>query len=390
VSARSQRLFSEALQAQEEQRKLKVPTDWAYLEKKWRAVLEAGELAEARFNLGVALEGQGRLEDARVEYEKARVDKPGLRQAAVNLGVLLEKAGDLRGAQAAYAAVIRDFPEDARARERLAAMYRAAGQLDEAWQLAREALLRDPRSAGAYKVLVRVALQRGNLDLAKLIALRAQKLAPGDPELPFFTGQVLEKQGDDANAASQYRKALALDDGFLPARYALLRAATRKESWGAVAEQAQAILRQEPGNASVHLALGIALRHLDKPDEALAAYAKAQELGGDKLPEVHLARGVLFMRVKSECEPALDEFRAFARAAGPVATTESPVLKLQRECEQTVLENQKAAEAARAMQAEAERKAAEDAARKAQSAKGAPVPAGGGAAAPTSTPDPGR
>jgi tetratricopeptide (TPR) repeat protein len=265
-------------------------------------------------------------------------------------------------------------------------MYRAAGQLDEAWRLAREALLRDPRSTGAYKVLVRVALQRGNLDLAKLVALRAQKLDATDPELPFFTGQILEKQEDEAGAAAQYRKALALDDGFLPARYALLRAAVRKHGWPAVAEQAQAILKLEPRNAPIHLARGIALRHLEKPDEALAAYAKAQELGGEQLPEVHLARGVLLMRVKNECEPALEEFRAFSRAAGPVATTESPVLKLQRECEQIVIENRKAAEAAKAMQADAERKAAEDAARKAAGEK----PGGGGAVAPTSTPAPGR
>lgn len=387
MSGRAQRLFAEAVRAKEDQRKLKVPTDWALLERKWRAAAEAGEIAEARFNLGVALEAQGRPDEARAEYERALAAKPGLRQAAVNLAVLLEKGGDSRGAAAAYAAIVRNFPEDALARERLAALYRASGQLDEAWRLAREALLRDPRSVGAYKVMVRIALQRNDLDLAKLIALRAQKLDPADAELPFLVGQVLARQGDDPGAAAQLKKAIALDERFLPARYALLAAAAKKESWTAVVEQVQAILAVEPGIAAVHLAHGIALRHLDKADAALAAYAKAEQLGGDKLPEVHLARGVLYMRMKSECEPALEEFRAFSRAAGPVATTESPVLKLQRECEQVLAENRKAAEAAKAMQAEAGRKAAGDAARKAAQERPGVAPPAGRGAAPTSTPN---
>ena len=95
----------------------------------------------------------------------------------------------------------------------------------------------------------------------------------------------------------------------------------------------------------------MALRHAEKPDEALAAYARAEQLSGGRLAEVYLARGALLMQVKSECEPALEEFRKYAQAAGPMATTESPVLKLQRECETTLEENRKALEEAKAMKA---------------------------------------
>ncbi|WP_242340879.1 MULTISPECIES: adventurous gliding motility TPR repeat lipoprotein GltE [Anaeromyxobacter] len=378
--ARSERLFAEALKAQEDQRKLGVPTDWAHLERKWRAVLDEQEIPEARYNLGVALEGQGDASGARAAYERALAAKPSLRQAAVNLGVLLEKQGDAPGALAVYARVVHDFPEDAIARARLAALYRASGQLDEAWRLAREALLRDSSSVGANKVLARVALQRNELELANLISLRAQKLDPKDPELPWVSGQVLARQGDDAGAAAQYRKALTLSADYLPARYALLEAATRKQAWAAVAEHAAAILRVEPKNAPVHLALGVARRHLGKPDEALASYAEAEKLAGETLPEVHLARGVLYMRVKNECQPAIDAFRAYARAAGPVAATDSAAPRLERECMQILEENRRATEAAKQMQLDAERKAAEEAAKKA--GQGAAKPAGAQAPAP--------
>jgi tetratricopeptide (TPR) repeat protein len=348
---RAQRLFAEAIQAREELEKQKLPMDWALLERRWRAVLEAADLAEAHFNLGVALEGQGRADEARAEYERARVLKPGLRQAAVNLGVLLEKAGDLRGAAATYAAVARDFPEDARARERLAVLYLGGGQLDEAWRLAREALQRDPRSVTANVVMIRVAAQRNQVDLAKLIALRTARLAPADPVLPFLTGELAARENDEPGAELQWKKALALDPRYLPARSALLRAAVRRGKWGAAAEHAEAFLKERPNDPVVQLALGVALRHAEKPDDALAAYARAEELSGGKLAEVYLARGALLMQVKQECEPALEEFRKYAQAAGPVAATESPVLKLQRECEVQLEENRKALEAAKAMKA---------------------------------------
>ena len=383
VSARVLRLFDEAVQAEQEQRKLKVPTDWPYLERKWRAVLDAGDLAEAHFNLGVALEAQGKLGEARVEYERARQAKPTLRQASVNLGVLLEKQGDSSAAAAVYQQVARDFPEDAASRERLAALYRTSGQTEDAARAAREALVRDPQSATANKVLAQVAFQRNDLDLAKLISLRAQKLAPADPEIPFLSGQIAAKQGDDAAAAVQFRKALALESDFLPARHALLEAATRKGAWGSVAEQAAAILKVQPDDARLHLVHAIALRHLGKADEALAALARAEKLGGDRLPEVRLARGVLYARVKSECEPALVELKAYQRAV-PVTQNAAQISRLVTDCEQMLEENRKALEAAKQMQAEAQKQAAEKAAKEQKAAPGA-GPAEG-SAAPTSAP----
>jgi tetratricopeptide (TPR) repeat protein len=361
MSPRTQRLFDEAVRADDDQRKLKVPTDWSYLERKWRAVLDGGEVAEARYNLGVALENQGRLEDARAEYERALALKPALRQAAVNLGVLLEKQGDPRAAAAAYQAAMRDFPDDAVSRERLAVLYRASGQLDEAWRLAREALVREPRSVAAQKVLVQVALAKGELDLAKLVAMRAQKLDAADPELPFLVGQVLAKQGDDAAASVQFKKALALREDFVAARYALLQAALRKGAWGGVAEQAAGIVKADPGNAALHLVQGIALRHMGKADEALAAYQRAEKAAGERLPEVRLARGVLLARVKGECAPALEEIKAYQRAV-PVVPDAAQVTKVVRDCERMLEENRRAAEAAKQMQAEALRqKATQDA-----------------------------
>jgi tetratricopeptide (TPR) repeat protein len=356
LSEQGKRLFDEAVSASEEMEKAKA-IDWAVLERRWRAVLAVADLPEAAFNLGVTLERQGRDAEARAEYQRALGWKP-LRQASVNLGVLLERSGDLRGAQAAYDAVARAHPEDALSRERLASLYAQSGQLDEAWHQAREALLRDPTSTGARKTMIRVALARGDLDLARLVALRLQKSAPDDAEVAWLSGLLLSRQGDDPGAAAQWKKALALQPGHSAARAGLLAVAVKQERWGEVRELAAKVLSDDPSNAKVQLILGIAERHGGKPEEALAAYRAAEQLAAGKLPEVHLARAVLLMRDQGDCEGALRSLDQYERASGPLLPQGSPAPRLMRECQDQLEQGRAAAEAARQMKAEAEKKAA--------------------------------
>lgn len=365
-SPRAQRLFDEAVAAQEEQRKAGA-VDWAAQERRWRAVTEAQDLAEAWFNVGVALERQGRASEAASAYRRALSARPSLGEAAVNLA-LLEEDGDPRGAAREYAELARRFPDDSQSRVRLASLYRAAGQLEEAWRLSREALQRDPKAPGAHKVMMRVALDRGNPDLAELLALRAQKLDPDDPEIVFFLGEGLARRGDAAAAAAQYRKALALRPGYLPARYGLLKQALAAQAWETVAAEARKVLESDPKDARVHLALGVALRYLGKADEAAAAYDRAESLGGEKLAEVHLDRGLLLMKLSGKCGEAIAEFRRYQARVGPAAAVNSPAPALERECAQVLAQNKAAEEAARQMQREAE-----EAARKAKGGEAAPA-----------------
>src|SRR5512143_2275798 len=248
LSPRAQRLFDEALAAAEEQKSLKVPTDWEVLERRWRKVTEAEPVPEAWFNVGVALERRRHLDEARAAYRRALELDPGLAPAAVNLA-LLDEPKDPRQAAQTWLDLSRRFPDDPVPRERLAALYLAAGQRDEAWKLAREALVRDPLAVGAYKVMMRVALERGNADLAQVLAVKARKLDDRDPEIVAFVGDVRLHLKDEPGAVAKWKQALALQDDFLPARYALLSDALGKHAWESVAEQARAILRSEPENA---------------------------------------------------------------------------------------------------------------------------------------------
>jgi Flp pilus assembly protein TadD len=353
---RALRLFDDAVAAEAELRKRAAPVDWELLGRKWQAVADAGDQPEAWFNLGVCLERQGRKGEAAAAWKRALERQPAFREAAANLALVSEPE-DPRAALAHWEGFLRRFPDDALARARLASLQERAGHQDEALRLAREALLRDPRSLPAVKVMMRVALARKNLDLAHLLALRAQKLDPADPEMPTAIGRILLAQGDDAAAAAQWRRALQLEPGHAPARVELLRLELGKQHWAGVAEQARALLKADPTDARAQLALGVALRYLGEADQAAAAYDSAERLAGDRLPEVHLARGVLLARVREQCTPALAELRRYAVAAGPGAVADGGVGKLERECEQMLAAGRAAEEEARRMKAEQERKA---------------------------------
>ncbi|HTP49345.1 MAG TPA: adventurous gliding motility TPR repeat lipoprotein GltE [Anaeromyxobacteraceae bacterium] len=374
-STRAQRLFKEAVTSLDEQKKLRIPIDWVVLERKFRAAAVEG-VPEAWFDVGVSLEGQGKPSEAIPAYETALSLRPGFSEAAVNMAFIEAARSEPREAAARYAELLQKFPEDAYLRIRLAEIYRQAGQLDEAWRLAREALQRDPAAAAAYPVMMRVAIERQNLDLAELIGVRARKLDPGDAEISFLLGAAEERRRDEPAALSLYRKAVSQNPDYLPPRYRLLELALAARSWDGAAEQARAILKANPQDAAVHLALGVALRNQGKVDEALAEYDRALSLSNGALAQVHLARAVAFAKGKNSCEPALPELEAFEAAVGPTRAAETPAPALRRECVQILASAKQAEEAARQMQAEADRKAAE----KAAAAKPAPAPSKEGAA----------
>ncbi len=353
---RGQRLFEEAVAAEAELRKRDAPIDWELLSRKWLAVADASDLPEAWFNLGVCLERQGRKAEAAAAWRRALERQPAFREAAANLALASEPE-EPRAALQHWEGFMRRFPDDALGRARLASLNERAGRHDEAARLAREALLRDPKSLPALKVMLRVALSRKNFDLAHLLALRAQKLDPSDPELPTAIGRILLAQGDEAAAAAQWRRALQLQPGHAPARVELLRLELGKQHWAGVAEQARALLQADPTDARAQLALGVALRYLGEADQAAAAYDAAERLSGGRLPEVHLARGVLLARVREQCVPALAELKRYAVAAGPSALADGEVGKLERECEQVLAAGRAAEEEARRMKAAEEKKA---------------------------------
>jgi TolA-binding protein len=277
---------------------------------------EAGLVAEYRRQLATFAEAPERKGIEGLELAVAKARELGVENAcAKDAAAALSKAG--RGAE----------PLE----EPLPGLAAAAAEEDPdaAWRAGRAALARDPADRGALARLMRSALARGRPALAQLVALRAAKVAAGDPELTFLRGRAHAAERDPARARADWLEAAGR--GHAGARRELLRAALAARQWEAAAEHARLLAAAEPKDAEVALALGIAERHAGRPDAALAAYARAEELAKGALPEVHLARSVLLARVKGDCEAARAEARRYEAAAGP-APDERGALRAVREC----------------------------------------------------------
>lgn len=358
---RAMRLFEDALAAFEEQKSLKV-YDWGLLEKKFQAAIAAdGQFAEAYYNLGVVYERMRHPEDAKLAYQRALQLKPYFKEAAENLALLLQGEGRTADALALVQEILRLYPEDGSARARLASLYQTVGDHKQAMHYAREALMRDPKNLTAYKVMMNCYLDRNNLDMARLVALRATKLNASDPELYYTMGLIQERQDDQAGAIYQYMRAIELRDDFLRARVRIAQIATRHADWSTAAAHYQKIVQYDPTNQEARLNLGIAYKGLGEVDKAMAEYDALLQSQAP-LALAYFAMGVLFQVHKDLPDKALEYYKQFVAKSPSTVPANHAVFENIRECEQAIREaaELKAAEERAAREAEIERQREEE------------------------------
>ncbi len=142
---------------------------------------------KAHRGLGAALQEEGRLDEARAQYEPALAADPTSTAARLDLGDLHAELGDLAAAEAAYRDALRVQPNAALPHGRLATLLR--GRLPEADGAALEQRLTDPKLADETRA-----------------------------DLLFGLAQVLDARGDYTHAADCLRRANALGAAVAQAR----------------------------------------------------------------------------------------------------------------------------------------------------------------------------
>ncbi|MBN1146961.1 MAG: tetratricopeptide repeat protein [Anaerolineales bacterium] len=184
-----------------------------------RAVTIDQRLASARNNLGVALLEQSQASLA-IEQLQASVElDPENPAALLNLGNAFLAAGDHQSAAEAYQRVIEMAPDQVEARALLAAIELEEGRLMEAYHLWMQALDIDPGYPLALQGLGVIAVLQGKPGQA-LVDLKAAAAAnPNDATTRVYLGLALESLGRPLEAASEFEKALSLDDD--PVMYSL-------------------------------------------------------------------------------------------------------------------------------------------------------------------------
>ncbi|HEY1663490.1 MAG TPA: tetratricopeptide repeat protein [Verrucomicrobiae bacterium] len=137
-----------------------------------------------------------------------------------NLGLALESEGRQQDALAQYRDGVLISPKSAGMHNNIADLYYAMGRTNEALDEYNQALKLDPAGSYTWINLGNVDAALGRFDDAMTNYNEAAQLAPDDPRIPFVVGKALLAEGRDLEAISHFRDALKLDpDNFQTLTY---------------------------------------------------------------------------------------------------------------------------------------------------------------------------
>ncbi|NNB90985.1 tetratricopeptide repeat protein [Corallococcus exiguus] len=265
----------------------------------------------ARFNLGVIADKQGRPADARVAYEQVLALNPAHTPSVMNLGLMHRHAGQLDEALGLYTKALQTpgHEHDEPVLNALAATYRLAGKLDEAEATGRRVLARSKDNPEAYKTLALVAYDRGQYRLAELLVINARKVAQDDPAISNTLGMIYLKMDDRPRALAQFQKAVSLDDNFAPGHLNLGALALSYRDYAGAEKAFTKALSLEPDGLEGQLYLAYALdgqKGLD-PKKGVAAgeaFEKVLARSADK-PEAVCGAGWAYATERAAFEKAI-------------------------------------------------------------------------------------
>jgi predicted O-linked N-acetylglucosamine transferase (SPINDLY family) len=236
--------------------------------------LDAARLLEE----GVALEQQGRLDEALLRYEAAVRVAPDLARAHFLRGNILLEKGDAEAAKAAYATALMYKPDSAAAHYNMGNACALLGQHDAAVNSCRQALALKPDFVDAEVALGAALEELGQLEAAVASYQRALLIKPDYTEVHYNLANALKLLGRTDEAAASYLQAAAVGprdlEGLKNTGQTLMDLG-RPEAAVTAYRMALEIF---PADADVHNYLGAALKKQGRLEEALMAFRQALEI----------------------------------------------------------------------------------------------------------------
>jgi tetratricopeptide (TPR) repeat protein len=243
----------------------------------WRLIPGGWTRAVSESNIGVALQADGRYDEAVAHYRRAVELRPDYAPALNNLGTA----------------------------------YRAAGRLDDAVAAYRRAIAAQPHFPDAEYNLANALLEKGAPDEAVTRFQSALQSLPDSPDVHNNLGGALAAKGLVDDAIGEFRRALDLDpDSAVAHRNLGDLLATKGDRAGAL-DHLQRAVRADPSNGDSHYDLGLALLDAGRTDEAIAEFRAAVE----RMPasaEAHNNLGIA-LGSRGDFEAAATQFREALR-----------------------------------------------------------------------------
>jgi tetratricopeptide (TPR) repeat protein len=231
-------------------------------------------------DLGLALEHQGRLEEALASYNASLALKPDDFEVLNHRANVLAALGRIDDALASYdgALALNPDPETLYSR---GSRLQELGRIGEALADYDRALALNPNYADVLVNRGNILSTMGRLDEALASYERALKAEPGYAEALLFRGDLLNKMNRPGEALVSYDRALMLNPGFVEAlnnRAVVLKEMKRLDEALVSYDRALAL---NPDQVTVLNNRGHLLNELDRTGEALADYDRALALNPD-------------------------------------------------------------------------------------------------------------
>lgn len=253
--------------------------------------------APAHARLGSLYFGNGQLAAAATSLRKALELDPTIAQARRDLGQTLLAQGETEAALIELEAALADLPNDAATLAALAQAYRRVGRIDDARAAADRATgdtqrdnLNDPARAEVtalgvssfiriYRAQELMRAQRFQEAVAEL--RRVEKTKPDDATVHNALGQSLYRLNDTAAAEAHLRRAIELDAELAGAHFTLGEILRTRNQVADAVRHLETSVALDDSKGNVFAALATSLAHLQRYDDAEAAFEKAVANGYD-------------------------------------------------------------------------------------------------------------
>jgi Flp pilus assembly protein TadD len=167
----------------------------------------------AHYNLGVALQQEGKIGDATVHYAEAVRIRPDYSEAHNNFGVALAMQGDLEKAISHFSEALRVWPDSAQANNNMGLAFMMQGRLDEAVVSFARVLEKRADYVEAHQNMAIALFRQGRFDEAIAHFSKTLEIKPNLAVAHNGLGVALARQGRIEEAIFHFREALRIEPG---------------------------------------------------------------------------------------------------------------------------------------------------------------------------------
>jgi tetratricopeptide (TPR) repeat protein len=164
-----------------------------------------------------------------------------------------------------------------------------SGDDDRVMTATRRILKSVPRDAEALYWQIQSTQRLGTAAIT-----RASEINPESPSLHKLMADLLQEKGDLAEAAAEYRKAIALKPDFLAAHVGLARALNSDKKFEEAEQEARLVLNASPKDPEANFLMGEILINRSEAAKALPFLLNAQHAAPEELVYVHADLSMIY------------------------------------------------------------------------------------------------